>query len=937
MTGTEILPRGATVTEVTQASPPRADARPRAPDLEARQILDRVGAALFGADARATGRYEILGKLGAGGMGVVYVAHDPLLDCKVALKQLHPHLVAEHGLLERLRTEARAMARLRSERHVVTLYDFFVQDDVVFVVMELVEGATLRAWQARPRSWGEVVDMYIQAGLGLAAAHRAGLSHRDFKPENVLVDLRGVAKVGDFGLARADRSRGKTLEDIGDPALTRAGTVVGTPRYMAPEQLRGGSVDARGDQFSFCVALWEALFKEHPFFPMVGAPSIAAGHPPTSSTFGPTGAPLPVAFSHAILGGALRPLPAGHKVPRHVVRALVRGLGPDPHLRFPTMDELLAALRGSPGRARTLALGVAALALAAALGGRLAAAPPPTPPPTRAELEADATARIAADLALPQAPPDSHMTAALARYRSRWAAQQADQAFALQQRPGDPSATTRLRCLEDARRTAANLAAGLRAAPTATSWHAVELVEGLPAPEECGHMPREWLACSLELAGLTADDAAAPAFAASAAALRREAAGDYAAALGHAEDALRRADVHGHPVLRAQVGYQLGRLRYLVGDAEAAVQALADARAAAEPTGCLDLRGRIYSRLIKVTAMYPSLSADAAEEWSRLQEILARATPDGGERLADAHNERGLLRLLRGHDPAGALQELEQAVRSREPLLGGRPSTDLAESYLNIGLAQHQLGHLDAAELALAEATRLRAAVVGPEHPLHYKEDLARGQVLTDRGDFPAAIASLERARMRVEDGLGRASRPRARVLLALARAQQAAGRGAAASRLAAEAAAAATATDLDPSEAVELRAAALGLAATQGDPTATTRLAALADAALRDPRVALETLALVAQTEAELAYNADDLAAAASHAARALSLLARAGLREGDAAYGAALRLRGLAAHARGDLARACELLRGLPVASAAADALSAQVHGVRRACHAG
>jgi serine/threonine protein kinase len=255
MTGTgDDDERAANTTAVTMDSPRPYDPG-RAPNLEARQIVDRVGAALFGEFPRSTGRYDILGKLGAGGMGVVYVAHDPLLDCKVALKQLHPHLVVEHGFLDRLRTEARAMARLRSEPHVVTLYDFFVQDDVVFVVMELVEGSTLRAWQGRPRSWREVVAVYVQAGQGLAAAHRAGLTHRDFKPENVLIDGRGVAKVGDFGLARADRSRGKTLQDVGDPGLTRAGAVIGTPRYMAPEQLRGEAVDPRGDQFSFYFAL----------------------------------------------------------------------------------------------------------------------------------------------------------------------------------------------------------------------------------------------------------------------------------------------------------------------------------------------------------------------------------------------------------------------------------------------------------------------------------------------------------------------------------------------------------------------------------------------------------------------------------------------------------------------------------------------------------
>ena len=169
-----------------QRSPPRGDepTEPRTPaNLEARQILEHVEADLFGAAGPSSGRYEIVRKLGAGGMGVVYEAHDPLLDCRVALKQLHPKLAAGPGFLDRLRREARAMARLRTEPNVATLYDFFVRDDVVFVVMEFIEGTTLRAWQHEPRTWAELLAKYLQAGLGLAAAHRAGLVHRDFKPK----------------------------------------------------------------------------------------------------------------------------------------------------------------------------------------------------------------------------------------------------------------------------------------------------------------------------------------------------------------------------------------------------------------------------------------------------------------------------------------------------------------------------------------------------------------------------------------------------------------------------------------------------------------------------------------------------------------------------------------------------------------------------------
>ncbi len=944
---------------------------PRAPgNLEARQVLEQVDAALFGTPRDAAGRYEIRGKLGAGGMGVVYRAHDPLLDCEVALKQCHPHLVDERGLLGRLRREARAMARLRSERHVVTLYDFFSQGDVVFVVMELVEGTTLRAWQRPGRGWRETLEVYLQAGQGLAAAHRAGLTHRDFKPENVLIDGHGVAKVSDFGLAAIDRSRD------GDAGASRVGAVVGTPRYMSPEQVRGEAVDPRSDQFAFCVALWEALLGEHPFWPIPGGPADVT-EPDVGASQGMTAAPLPIAFSHAILVGTLRPPPAGSKVPRKIVRALTRGLQRAREDRFATMEGLLAALRVVPTRVRALWAGAAGAALAVGLGALLPAAEPP-PPPTRAELALHARDEILGAFGLPDLAVQlgavaggELLVAALERYGERWAAGHAEQALVLQARPGDPSASTRLRCLAAARDAAATLGRGLRGATADASWHAAELLAELPAPEECGQMPREWLACGLELSALAEAPATAPVFTALAEATRRELAGDWPAAAGHAEAAVRSAAASGPPLLYGHASHELGRLRYLSGDADAALAALTTARAAVEPSGCTSLRASIYSRLIKTTAQHPSLPVGPAEEWSRLQEILARASPDGGARLADAHNERGLLLLLRGADPRAAIVELELAIALRTRVLGDRPSPDLADSHLNLGIARHQLGDLDGAEQAFAAATRQRAAVVGPAHPLHYKELLARAELATDRGDAAAARELLVAALQRV-DGLGRAGGPRARVLLALARADQAAGDLARTREHAAAAAETAAKAAIDPSEAIEIRASAAALAG--GEPAAAA-LAALAVEAHADPRVTPEAHAALAGAQAELAYVAERFADAVGHAGEGLKLLGRAGVREGHPLHRRLLRLRGLAAFAtvdtdlaitdlesalaspdgpaderdvdrivlasalltragKGDHARACELLAGIPDASASADGAFALLPALRRYC---
>jgi hypothetical protein len=212
------------------------------------------------------GRYRILGALGAGGMGSVLSAFDPELDRTVALKVLHqdPSTDADELRL-RLAREARAMAKL-THPNVVTVYDVGRDERTgqLFVAMELVEGTTLREWLKRvPRTEGEVLRALVSAGQGLNAAHRAGLVHRDFKPENVLCGNDGRVLVTDFGLARPPRGSLATVQL--DTNLTAAGAIVGTPAYMAPEQFLGEEADHRTDQFAFAATLYEAMHGRRPF------------------------------------------------------------------------------------------------------------------------------------------------------------------------------------------------------------------------------------------------------------------------------------------------------------------------------------------------------------------------------------------------------------------------------------------------------------------------------------------------------------------------------------------------------------------------------------------------------------------------------------------------------------------------------------------------
>ncbi|CAN5908521.1 hypothetical protein BH11MYX2_BH11MYX2_11720 [soil metagenome] len=207
------------------------------------------------------GRYTIRRLLGSGAMGIVFAAHDPELDRLVAIKLIS-------GVDDGPVREAQAMARL-SHPNVVQVYEVLHLDGRKAIVMELVDGEELSAWQQREqRSWRDVVDVYLQASRGLAAAHRAAILHRDFKPSNVLVDATGKARVSDFGLAR------NVVTASGSPRLEGTG-IAGTPVYMAPEQHLGGAIDARTDQWGFACALYEALYGHRPFSASEG-PQLAA-------------------------------------------------------------------------------------------------------------------------------------------------------------------------------------------------------------------------------------------------------------------------------------------------------------------------------------------------------------------------------------------------------------------------------------------------------------------------------------------------------------------------------------------------------------------------------------------------------------------------------------------------------------------------------------
>ncbi len=309
----------------------------------------------------AIGRYRTLECVGLGGMGVVYAAYDPQLDRRVALKLLiDGNEKSSERKRARLLREAQSMAKL-THPNVITVHDVGVWHGQVFVAMEFVEGGTLKSWMREgERSWSEISQTMMAAGRGLAAAHAAGLVHRDFKPDNVLIGHDGRVRVTDFGLARwedaATHSGQKLMSGSEDSSmsfddhevlsaevsLTRTGALVGTPAYMAPELYRHEVADGATDQYAFCVALYEAIYGQRPFS-------------------GRTLAEL----ATAVVSTDNIEFPSAVSVPRHVRSVIRRGMARKRGDRYPSMAALLAALerRGVRQWKTTALVGVPVVAI----------------------------------------------------------------------------------------------------------------------------------------------------------------------------------------------------------------------------------------------------------------------------------------------------------------------------------------------------------------------------------------------------------------------------------------------------------------------------------------------------------------------------------------------------------------------------------------------
>jgi eukaryotic-like serine/threonine-protein kinase len=694
-------------TETALLAAALGDARPGSDSLARGQARARLVATLFGEPVEPVqvGRFLLLERLGHGGMGVVYSAYDPKLDRRVALKLLHGRADQDARGHTRLVAEARALARL-SHPNVVPVHDVGVIADKVFLVMELVAGQTLRAWARQtPRSWRDVLDAYLQAGRGLAAAHAVEIVHRDFKPDNALMGDDGRVRVVDFGLARQrlDEDTPGQEDDYGAGLLRapeRAGASApaapmqsGTPAYMAPEQFAGAAVGPAADQFSFCVSLYEGLYEQKPF----EGESLAQ-------------------LADSARAGRLRVPPRDSRVPAWVHAALCRGLAPDPGERHGSMSALLAELSRDPDRTRRrrlLALGIAGLAAVAiyslARGHASVVEVCQGGPaelariwnPARRDRIARAledTGRAYADAIAPR------VLGGLERYGEAWTGMRHEACMSHQR--GEQSSDMldrRMRCL-DGRLVALDRAlAVLEELDASSLGHVVQVVERLPSMPYCAD--REALAAEVP----PPED---PALAARVQALRArlrgvdalESAGRYPEALAVARAIAGEAGTLQHGPVEAEALLAEGRSAMMLRPA-AFADAVAPLRRAAE----IGIEHRMWALAVEALARRFYVQAMLVENPAEIQglipvaEALSKQAADRGFARTLLLNNIGAVYMAQGERERArgyfeqALAELERAPEVALELTSVRKNLAMLtpDAGRRAGLMQQELDRLE--------------------------------------------------------------------------------------------------------------------------------------------------------------------------------------------------------------------------------------------------
>lgn len=704
---------------------------------------------------RTIGRYVILGVLGSGGMGRVYEAYDAKLERRLALKVLHATRFAAQntgGCVQgrvddraqlRLLREGRAMARLEHE-NVVPVYDVGQDHGRLYLAMELMSGGSLRDWMSTHQSdfaWRRRLAIIIAAGRGLAAAHAAGMTHRDFKPDNVLLGAHGEVCVTDFGLVRSNdrvHAPGRLQSEQGVSAdgvdlQTRVGSQVGTPAYMSPEQLDGREADPKSDQFSFCATAYEMLFGSRPFVAedrRALRVNIAAQH-------------LNASHVH-------------HRIPGWIRQALLIGLREDPDRRFASLSDLLILLETRSARAKRLpALVVGGLAVA--LAGLTAWAsmssssePCPVPAARWAGVWDDAvrsdigqsfrqTRRAHAAESLERI---SHQ---LDRYADQWRHLHVETCRATrvsqQQSPSDLDLA--MACLQGRFNAVAALVRHLRDADAQIVDRSSLAVLALPQIEDCRDLPRLRSGVPLPSDPIERREHAR---------LRAELAevhslyalGRYDSGLVRGLELLEVVQLSNAQSVLAELLFRIGHLHSRLGDGESAVQYHERAQVHAIAAGLDEFAARTTVDLIYERG-YLLRDLQGAHELQPLAHAQVAATGHPPDLVGWLLQYRAMLAMLEGDLEAAERESwasLEFARKGRD--IGSHPTESAALGNLAIVVAAR--GRISSASQLTQRALEIDIEILGAEHPhlAHGYGNLAAMQ--WQAGRVAAALGNAERA-----------------------------------------------------------------------------------------------------------------------------------------------------------------------------------------------
>jgi tetratricopeptide (TPR) repeat protein len=692
-------------------------------------------------------------------MGVVYAAFDPELDRRVALKLV---LASEIGTgssqgRTRLLREAQAMAKL-THPNVITVHDVGMMGDRVFVAMEYVHGTTFGEWHKRDTPWAERVRLYLDAAAGLRAAHQAGLVHRDFKPDNVMLGEDGRVRVMDFGIAHAGRgpaerpgttepesefeaaTQDRARPDSPDPGvteavdgngarLTRTGAVLGTPAYMSPEQHLGAPTDPRSDQFSWCVSLWEALFGERPF----------AGN---------TLAQIALSVSE----GTIREPPKDARVPLAVRRVLQRGLAAKPEERWPDMGALMVPLTRAIAPRRVNPMWFAGgLAL---MGGALSFAYRDRGPNAceavaagmqtvwtegahervRGAFTAAAGAKFGGDVA-------ERTLAEIDGWSARWIAERTDacEASRVRREQSDELMDLRMACLDDRLGGLEALLEVFAEPDRATVRKAFDAARALGPLDGCGD--GEALRAVVPM---PADPARVAEIEVLRDRVRRGKAlhdsGRYAQSIETLEGALPEARATNYPPLVARTLIHLGDVLRENGRLEDASEVLGEGYYVAVEHGIEARAASAAMQLAHLTG-YKLGKPVQGREWLRAGEAWAKRTGDP-QMVAEVARVRAVLLFAEG-DYDGAMAEHRASIAATEAHHGaGSPEVGVA--YGTLAVLGHAASKLDEAEVAANKAIDLLNATYGPDHPDTASAVQNLGLVEHERGNNKRALELFE-------------------------------------------------------------------------------------------------------------------------------------------------------------------------------------------------